>query len=84
MDGHKCHRVVCEREIQTWTFYIDAESHLIRQIDETASIKQKQAQKRHGGGGVSGKIQSTTLTQTFKIQEVNKKLDPSLFKIPKK
>ncbi len=82
VDGHKCHRIVCEREIQTWTVYVDAQSHLVRLIEETASTDQQQAQRRLGGGGFSGRIESTKLTQNFDIQAIDTEVDPSRFKIP--
>ncbi|MFH1265323.1 MAG: hypothetical protein ABIK89_06305, partial [Planctomycetota bacterium] len=56
---HQCHRIVCPREIATWTFYVDKETLLVRRVDEDASDKQMRIQRELGGGGSSGRITST-------------------------
>lgn len=79
VDKHSCYKVLCEREIQTWTLWIDAETWLLRKVETTADAQQMAAQRNYGGGGTSGTIQKTSAVETYLIEKTNQKLDESLF-----
>lgn len=79
-----CYRVVCERQIGTWTFWVDKDNFLLRQVKETTSPEQMAMQRKHGGGGASGKIQSSTTTETFTIDWINRAVDKKNFEVPQK
>jgi hypothetical protein len=80
--GYRCDRVVCPREIGTWTFFVDREKRLIRRLIEETSEEQMRVQKRLGGGGFTGRIQSTRYVQSFEVEQVNVKLDDAMFARP--
>jgi hypothetical protein len=77
----ECYRLVCEREIYTWTFWIDRESFLLRKTEKRASPEQISVQKRYGGGDFTGKIRTTVNTELYTIEAVNKPIDEKLFSI---
>ncbi len=79
---HLCYRIVCPREIATWTFYVDEKTLLICRLDEGASEEQMRVQRQLGGGGFSGKIESTQSIQSFDIEQINIKLDEAIFAKP--
>jgi hypothetical protein len=74
----ECYRLVCRRQIGTWTFYIDKENHLIRRIVEEADEEQMQVQRQAGGGGYGG-IKSIRLVQSFEFESLDAPLDAALF-----
>jgi hypothetical protein len=76
---HQCYRIVCSREIATWTFYVDKETLLIRRLDEDVSDRQMRVQRELGGGGFTGSIRSTRDVQLFEVEQVNVKLDEAIF-----
>jgi outer membrane lipoprotein-sorting protein len=77
--GRECHRVVCERAIATWTLFIDVEDYLVLRIDEDVSKSQMAEQRKLGGGGTSGKIASSHLSQLFNTEAVDTPIDERLF-----
>jgi len=57
VENHFCHRLVCERDTQTWTIYVEKESKLIRRIDSEVSEAQMRRLRKLGwGGGASGRV----------------------------
>ena len=82
VDGHDCHKIVCVRDIATWTLWIDVESNLVRRINATISPEQMNVLKQYGGGGRSGRIVKKENDQTFSIDEINPSLDKE-FTLPK-
>lgn len=79
---HHCYRIVCPREIANWTFYVDKETLLVRRLDEDTSEEQMRLQRELGGGGFTGNIQSTRCVQSFEIEQINVKLDETIFARP--
>ena len=47
VDGHLCYRVVSERPAETWIFWVDKVSHLLRKAQRRVSREQ---QKKYWGG----------------------------------
>lgn len=79
IDGRHCHQIKCKRAIADWTIWIDVESHLVRRVRLEASPTQMQKQRTLGGGGASGKIGSSSIVQTFHIEEINAAIDAKVF-----
>ena len=79
---HQCYRIVCSREIATWTFFVDKETFLIRRLDEDALDEQMRVQRDLGGGGVTGRIKSTHTSQAFVVEQINVKFDETIFARP--
>jgi len=79
VDAHECYQVTCERSIATWTFYVDTENYLIRRVDESSSLSQFAAQRANGGGGYSGTLTQSHISQVFEIQSIDASVDPNLF-----
>jgi hypothetical protein len=79
---HPCYRVVCEREITTWTFWVDKYNYLLRRVRQDASPEQTAVQRQYGGGGATGRILSDSLTENYSIEQLDGELDPELFRAP--
>jgi hypothetical protein len=78
VEKHPCYKVVCERKVGTWTFWVDKKSSLLRKCEERVSPK-------HGLGlGLWGRSTSRLQTETYTIDSINKKLDDKLFADPMK
>lgn len=77
IEGAKCHRIVCEREIVTWTIYVDTESSLLRCVN--FEVNEEQMRRLNGigqGGGASGSVISMKRSQIFHIDQVEWKKKP--------
>jgi len=71
VEGHECHRIICDRETVTWTIFVDKEIKLIRQVDCEMSQTQMEKLKTRGlGGGASGRLMSLKRSQLFLIDQV--------------
>jgi hypothetical protein len=82
IDNRPVYRVVCARDIGTWTFYVDKESLLIRVVQADTSPEQMRVHRSLGGGGYSGRIRSMRCVQTFDVERVNVKLEDTIFDRP--
>jgi hypothetical protein len=79
IDGVACHKVACERQIGTWTFYVGVEDSILRRIENTESDGQAAIQREHGGAGTSGLIGRSLTVQDFSIDAIDVDLDDDLF-----
>jgi hypothetical protein len=82
IDGHECYRVECNKDVASWTFWVDTESHLLRRVQETVTTKQMAVQRTRGGGGASGEIVSYSISQAFTIDEIDGPIDQAQFSPP--
>jgi hypothetical protein len=80
IDGHECYRVECNKDVASWTFWVDTESHLLRRVQETVTSKQLAVQRTRGGGGASGEIVSYSISQAFTIDEIDGPIDQAQFR----
>jgi hypothetical protein len=78
--GHLCYRVVCARKAETWTFWVDKTSYLLRKSEQTISP----VQQKLWGGGLSGQIRSTVQTESYNVQSLNQPIATRLFDDPTK
>jgi hypothetical protein len=71
IDDRDCDRVVCERDTQTWTLYVDQANKLLRRADLVIDEDQMKRLRTIGeGGGASGRVLSLSRSQLIYIDDV--------------
>jgi outer membrane lipoprotein-sorting protein len=74
-NGRDCYRVVSHRPFGTWTFWVDAESFLLRRLES----RQSNAQIRGYTASTSSNIQLKVNNDVFTIDALNINVDDKLF-----
>lgn len=83
LGNYPCYKIVCEREIGTWTMWVDKETFLLRKMERSISEAQMAARKKYGVAGTSGKILRAVDTETYRIDQVNGAIDDAVFAPPR-
>lgn len=83
IDGHRCYRVVCERDVGRWTFWVDTEIFLFRRLERLKSPKHM-AFRRKGSSGHDAvdRISSRRTIENYEIESIDAELDEALFQVP--
>jgi hypothetical protein len=77
VEGHDCHRIVCERDVVSWTIYVDKKTMLLRRADcETNEAHMRKLRTIGEGGGATGRLLAFSRSQTFSIDELKWKEQP--------
>lgn len=71
VDGNECYHILCERDMITWTIYLDQKTSLIRQADCEVTEQQMDRLIAIGlGGGASGNLRAIKRSQKFEIEKI--------------